>query len=190
MIESSNQKSYFNSNSFKIKVYFLCFLFTIDIIFNSFTQFIAFGSRDSIRDYNINYNIKPLAHSYFLFCIQLLIQLLMLFTTLSLFWNTFYFQLGMVGKVCSRFKFSFILTALYPITFVLERVSRLTMLSVTHQVSDISIWRNGLYVTFYFLKYIVAFIYYIYTLDATLELGKAKYYRPDNSLFKKIKQTE
>lgn len=179
-----NKRNFFNASAFKRKVYFLCLLFTIDIILNSFTQFLAFGNKLSTTEYNLNYVVRPVADSYFLFCFQLLVQLLMLFTALSLFWNTFYFQLGMVGKVCSRFKYSFLLIALYPIFFITERVVRLIFLSINRDLnySDINIWSDGFYFAMYILKYLIGFIYYIYLLDATLELGKSKYYKPDTSL--------
>lgn len=177
----NSSKSLFNPSAYKSKIYFLCILFVGDIVMNSFTQFLSFGNKGVISQYNLEYTAHSASEGYFVFCLQLLIHLLMLFTALSLFWNTFYFQLGMVGMVCSRFKYSFIMIGLYPLCFAAERVIRLIYLDIDKQsgINEISIWYDALYRAFYFLKFLVGLIYYIFIIDAALELGKAKYYRPD-----------
>ena len=178
----NNGKKVFSLFNFKLKIYFLLFLFAVDIVMNSFTQFIAYGNSNSIQLYSLNFTVKPTSDSYFIFCIHLLVQLLMLFVVLSIFMNTFHFQLGMVGSVCSRFKFSFILIALYPIFFLSENIYRLIYLGNVNSDknnNDVTIWDNGLYKALYFIKFIVGFIYYVFILDAVMELGKEKYYRPE-----------
>jgi hypothetical protein len=51
-------------------------------------------------------------------------HVLMIFTLLSIFSKTFFFKYGLVGIVCSRFRFTFILLAVYPVVFMVERLFR------------------------------------------------------------------
>lgn len=171
-----------NLNNYKRKIYILLFLFLIDTILNSFTQFISYGNTQSIRDYSLNYSVLGAGLSFLVFCIHIFVQLLMLFIVLSVFMNTYYFKLGMVGRICFKFKYSLIMMGLNPIFFLFEKLIRLLFLNVirisynSKTLNDITIWTHPLYRASYFLKYIFAFIYYIFILDAVMELGKEKYY--------------
>ncbi len=179
----NNEKKTFNNN-FNIKIYFLLGLFVIDIVMNSFTQFISFGNYNTIEEYNLQITLIDGFISYLLFIVQLLVQMLMLFIALSLFMNTFYFQLGMVGTVCSRFKFSFILIGLYPTSFIFERVLRLLLLDAMKSdktINDVYIWNMVIYRIAYFLKFLIGFVYYVFILDSLMEIGKEKYYKPEQS---------
>ena len=176
-------RNYFKPRVFKCKIYILILLFAVDIILNSFTQFLTFGSKNAAQFYKLeNFKVQGKGISLVLFVIQLLIQLMMLFTTLSLFWNTFHFQLGFVSKICKEFRFTFIVIGLYPLIFIAERIYRLIFLGkkeLTHR-NSISIWESEIYRIIYILKYLIGVTYYIFVLDAAYELGKSKYYKPDD----------
>lgn len=179
---------YFDSNRFKLKIYFLVCLFAIDIVMNSFTQFLYFGSQTAIVEYNLEgLKVAPKIVSIILFVLQLIIQLIMLFTTLSLFFNTFQCQLGILSEVVKEFIFTFIFIALYPLLFIAERLFRLIFLAKKENFARnvITIWDFWPYLLIYILKFFVGFCYYIFVLDAAYELGKAKYYKPDEKFLKK-----
>lgn len=176
-------RKYFNSRVFKLKVYFLVLLFAVDIILNSFTQFLGFGNDSAIEYYQLtNVADETSKMSIILFVVQLVIQFTMLFTSLSLFFSTFHFQLGIVSTICRDFKWTFLSLALYPIFFIFERVYKLFYLNDDDKIEKnvVTIWADGGYMVIYVLKYITGFAYYIFVLDAAYELGKAKYYRPDD----------
>jgi hypothetical protein len=179
---------YFSSKTFKFQIYFLVCLFAIDIIMNSFIQFLGFGSKTAISQYNlVTFSVPPKSLDSLLFVVQLVIQFTMLFTTMSLFFRTFHFQLGAVKMICKEFKWTFLFIALYPIFFIFERVYKLVYLAKVEYISRnvISIWDNGFYMTVYVLKYVTGFAYYIFVLDAAYELGKSKYYKPDTNIIKR-----
>ena len=119
----------FDSKRFKIKIYFLVFLFSIDIVMNSFVQFNSFGTYNTIKYYGLeNVTVLPKTIGLILFVVQLLVQWMMLFVTLSIFLNTFQFQLGMVKNICNEFKYTFVMIGLYPTFFIMEKVIRLVYL--------------------------------------------------------------
>jgi len=183
-------KKYFNPRVFKWKIYFLIFLFSADIVMNSFTQFLSFGSKMVITEYElIDYSVPSKGVSLILFVLQLLIQFTMLFTALSLFWNTFYFQLGMVKNICREFWHTFLMIGFYPLFFIAERVFRLYYFVKNRKPerNEVDIWYEGAYFFLYFMKFVVGIAYYIFILDAAYDLGKSKYYKPDEQTLNTIR---
>ncbi len=61
------------------------------------------------------------------FSLQLFIQLMIIFTTLSIFSQTFFFKFGLVRLICSKFKFTFLFSLCYPIFFLGERFFRIVI---------------------------------------------------------------
>lgn len=188
---NSNVKNNFKPKNFKYKIYLLVFLFLVDIILNSFTQFLSFGSQAAILEYGlVNIKVQAKYISFIILIIHIVLQFIMFFTTLSLFYNTFYFSMGMIKEICNEFLLTFIVLGLYPLIFIAERIIRLIYLRKAdtdiHR-NVISIWSNILYLVIYILKYVIGVFYYIFVLNASYELGKSKYYKPDEDLMKKLR---
>ena len=168
------KSKYFDPKTYYYKVLILCCLLVIDIIFNSFTQFINFGVK--VDDTSCKRDDVYLCAG--ISFLQLILIVVMIFVLLNIFSETYYFKRGYLGIVCADFVFSFIFLLLYPIFFVAERIifgKKLNNLKTKDNLPLINIW-NSYYIILYLLKYVTAFGFYIGILRTSFELGKTKYY--------------
>lgn len=122
---------YFDPKMYSYKVLGICILMILDIFLNSFTQFLDFGSTNIIDVYLLDDYEKDAGDaSYAFIAIQFLIQLLMIFVSLSIFSQTFFFKYGLVRSICRQFKFTFIFIFVYPFIFLAERFLRIVNLNL------------------------------------------------------------
>ena len=172
------KSKYFDTKMYYYKVLLLCSLLVIDILFNSFTQFINFGVKVSDTDCQKD----DLYLCIGLSLLQFILIIVMIFVLLNIFSETFFFKRGLLGIICGKFILSFIFLLLYPFCFIIERVifgQRLNNLKKDNDDNPlVTIW-NGYYILFYIIKYITAFGFYIGILRTAFELGKTEYYRND-----------
>ena len=169
---------YFDPNWYYYKVIILCVLICIDILLNSFTQFYNFDNKSTNELYLTNCGLDNRDLGYALIGLQAGIIVLMIFTVLSFFSQTFNFKQGMLGTICAKFIPTFIVIFLYPIIFLCERFIRAAYLQKnTPEKTNMEIWKTVYYIIFYVLKYICAFLFYIFSLNTSYELGKGKYYK-------------
>ena len=170
------KNKYFNPKTYYYKVLLLCVLLVIDILFNSFTQFINFGVK--VQDTNCQRDDTYLCVGLCLF--QFILIIVMIFVLLNIFSETYFFKRGLLVVICGQFFFSFIFLLLYPIFFVIERsifgVRLNDLKDENDEVPSITIWKTY-YIFFYVVKYITAFGFYIGILRTSFELGKTEYYR-------------
>ena len=174
------KSKYFDPKTYYYKVLLLCCMLVIDILFNSFTQFINFGVK--IKATTCKKDDVYLCSGLAL--IQFILIIVMIFVLLNIFSETYYFKRGLLGIICGKFVFSFIFLLLYPIFFCIERAIlgyRLNQLSKDDlsatNTAIIDIWSKAYYIIFYIIKYIMAFGFYIGILRTSFELGKTEYYR-------------
>ena len=170
------KNKYFEAKTYYYKVLTLCILVVVDILFNSFTQFINFGVK--IKETDCREDDVYLCAGLALF--EFIIIIIMIFVLLNIFSETYYFKRGYLGAICGKFVVDFIFLLLYPIFFLIERIlfgKRLNDLKEEGQTdSIIKIWTTY-YLAFYVLKYFTAFLFYIGILRTSFELGKTEYYR-------------
>ena len=166
----------FDPDFYYYKVLLLCFLLVIDILFNSFTQFINFGVK--IQDTTCKKDDTYLCIGLSL--LQFILIVIMIFVLLNIFSQTFFFKRGLLGVICGKFIFSFVFLLLYPIFYVVERaIYGYTMNKLKREGDEkaiLSIWSH-FYILFYIIKYITAFGFYVGILRTSFELGKTEYYR-------------
>ena len=167
---------YFEPNTYYYKVLTLCFVLLVDIIFNSFTQFLTFGQK--ITDSTCHSDDLYLCIGLAVF--QFIIIMIMVFVLMSIVSQTFFFKQGLMGVICKQFVFSFICLIFYPILFIVERVILGSQIN-KNKIGVDKIFKNW-YLVFYVLKYISAFLFYVGLLRMSFELGKSKYYKVDLSL--------
>ena len=113
----------------------------------------------------------------------------MIFITLSIISETFYFKQGLIGTIVKKFRYAFGVDLLYLALFLVERlIFGLYLMDndKDHDKNAIKIWKKWYYIIFYVLKYVGAFLFYIFNLDMLLELGKSVYYKKDFSVIPKI----
>ena len=169
------KSKYFDPKTYYYKVLLLCCLVVIDILFNSFTQFLNFGVK--VDDTSCRKDDPYLCLGLCL--LQFIIIVVMIFVLLNILSETYYVKRGLLGVVCRDFILSFIFLIFYPIFFIAERAIFGTRINTLKEKSDdiptIAIWREY-YIIFYILKYISAFGFYIGILRTSFELGKTKYY--------------
>jgi hypothetical protein len=174
------KSKYFEAKQYYYKVLLICSLVVIDILFNSFTQFINFG---------VKADETSCKKDDFYLCIglsllQFILIIIMIFVLLNIFSQTFFFKRGLLGIICGKFIISFVFLMAYPIFFVLERIIfGYTIRDLEEQYKKkkgtlpiIEVWK-GYYLLFYILKYLTAFGYYIGILRTSFELGKTEYYK-------------
>ena len=175
------KSKYFDPKTYYYKVLVLCGLLVIDILFNSFTQFITFG----VKDDSTNCHKDDVYLSVGISFLQLILIVVMIFVLLNIFSETYYFKRGYLGIVCKDFIISFIFLLLYPIFFIVERAVFGKKLNIYYQNEKnnnsneeralIKIWHSA-YLILYIIKFIVAFGFYIGILRTSFELGKSNYY--------------
>lgn len=119
----SAKDRYFDPIWYYYKVIILCIFIFVDIIMSSFTQYLNFGSVTNIEN-SIVCKENNVELCYALIFLQLGVQILMIFTILSIFSQTFLFKQGILGEICKQFVFTFITLFLYPIVFLAERFIR------------------------------------------------------------------
>ena len=179
---------YFDPNWYYYKVITLCVLICIDILFNSFTQYYNFDNKYTWIAFQTNCKRDNRDLGYLLIGLQIGLQVLMIFNLLSFFSQTFSFKQGMLGAICGKFVPTFVVVFLYPVVFLCERFIRASYLTKFDENdqnptnTNIEIWKEIYYLIFYILKYICAFLFYIFSMNTSFELGKAKYYQIDMSL--------
>lgn len=173
------KSDYFNPQTYYYKVLILCCMLVIDILFNSFTQFINFGVK--IRSTSCQEDDVYLCSGLAL--IQFVLIIIMILVLLNIFSETYYFKRGLLGVICGKFLFSFIFLLLYPIFFCIERAIlgyRLNQMNKNDEsetnTAIIDIWKKPIYIIFYIIKYVMAFGFYIGILRTSFELGKTEYY--------------
>ena len=170
------KNKYFEAKTYYYKVLSLCILVVVDILFNSFTQFINFGVK--IQGTDCQLDDIYLCAGFALF--EFIIIIIMIFVLLNIFSETYYFKRGYLGAICGKFVLDFIFLLLYPIFFLIERIMfgvRLNDLKEEgERVATVKIWTTY-YIVFYILKYFTSFLFYIGILRTSFELGKTEYYR-------------
>ncbi len=170
------KSKYFDTRTYYYKVLVLCCFVVIDILFNSFTQFITFGVK--VKDTQCRKDDIYLCVGLTL--LQFILIIVMIFVLLNIFSETFFFKRGLLGIICSKFILSFVFLLLYPAFFIIERVffgQRLNNLNKQNDDNPLTnIWQSY-YIIFYILKYITACGFYIGILRTAFELGKTEYYR-------------
>ena len=170
------KNKYFEAKTYYYKVLSLCILVVVDILFNSFTQFINFGVK--IQGTDCQLDDIYLCAGFALF--EFIIIIIMIFVLLNIFSETYYFKRGYLGAICGKFVLDFIFLLLYPIFFLLERIIFGVRLNDLKKEEDkapiVKIWTTY-YLVFYILKYFTAFLFYIGILRTSFELGKTEYYR-------------
>ena len=169
------KSKYFDPKTYYYKVLILCFLLVIDILFNSFTQFINFGVK--VQETNCQKDDTYFCLGLCLF--QFILIIVMIFVLLNIFSETYFFKRGLLSVICGKFILSIIFLLLYPVFFLAERITfgfGLDDLKKNDDTPIISIWKTY-YIVFYIIKYITAFGFYIGILRTSFELGKSEYYR-------------
>ena len=170
------KNKYFEAKTYYYKVLLLCILVVVDILFNSFTQFINFGVK--VKETSCREDDIYLCAGLALF--EFIIIIIMIFVLLNIFSETYYFKRGYLGAICGKFILDFIFLLLYPIFFLIESILfgvRLNDLKKEEDpVPTVNIWKSY-YLVFYILKYFTAFLFYIGILRTSFELGKTEYYR-------------
>jgi hypothetical protein len=206
MNEKTNQ--YFDVNYYYIKVMSFCICILVDIVVNSITQFLTFGDKltnyyvyDTVNQYQKRYedddsipthgtcNTDEKYMCWVFVFLQGSFIIIMIFITLSIISETFYFKQGLIGTIVKKFRFAFGIDLLYLALFLIERlIIGLYLMdnNKEHNHHAINIWKKWYYLIFYVLKYIGAFLFYIFNLDMLLELGKSVYYKKDFSVIPKI----
>ena len=170
------KNKYFEAKTYYYKVLSLCILVVIDILFNSFTQFVNFGTKASETTCQVDdiYLCSGLA------LFEFIIIIIMIFVLLNIFSETYYFKRGYLGAICGKFVLDFIFLLLYPIFFLIERIMFGVKLDELKKDNDkapsVNIWTTY-YLIFYILKYFTSFLFYIGILRTSFELGKTEYYR-------------
>lgn len=119
----SAKERYFDPIWYYYKVIILCIFIFVDIIMSSFTQYLNFGSVANIQNSTVcTANNVELCYAFIF--LQLGVQILMIFTILSIFSHTFLFKQGILGEICKQFVLTFITMFLYPIVSLAERFIR------------------------------------------------------------------
>ena len=169
------KNKYFEAKTYYYKVLSLCILVVVDILFNSFTQFVNFG----VKIENCHVDDVYLCSGLALF--EFIIIIIMIFVLLNIFSETYYFKRGYLGAICGKFILDFIFLLLYPIFFLIERIyfgKRLNTLQERKiSLPSVEIWAEYAYIIFYILKYLTAFLFYLGILRTSFELGKTEYYK-------------
>ena len=170
------KNKYFEAKTYYYKVLTLCILVVVDILFNSFTQFINFGIK--VQDYTCQVDDIYLCSGLALF--EFLLIMVMVFVLLNIFSETYYFKRGYLGAICGKFAFDLIFLLLYPIIFLIERIIFGIRLNDLKDDIDppatVKIWTSP-YLVLYILKYLASFLFYVGILRTSFELGKTEYYK-------------
>ena len=90
------KSKYFDPKTYYYKVLILCALLVIDILFNSFTQFLNFGV-------NVDNTTCRKDDPYLcvgISLLQFILIVVMIFVLLNIFSETYYFKRGYLGIIC------------------------------------------------------------------------------------------
>ena len=175
----NNNKRYFDPKLYYYKVIALCLLMCIDIVMNSFTQFLTFGHKQTKKQYSATCKNNGAGLCIGLSLIQFAIQIVMFFILLSIFSETFDFKRGLLKRMCRKFMLTFFSTLFYIIIFASEKI----FLYLYHKSKKLEpdflfkIWDKWFFILIYVLKFLFAFLSYMFTINTSFELGKPKYYK-------------
>ena len=178
-------KKYFDPQIYYYKVLLICFFIIVDIIFNSFTQFMSWGYKEGKMNIHNDNQYLTIGIAF----IQFLIMSVIIFVILSVFSETYYFKTGYISVICRNFKIHCLFLFLYPCVFVAERVIMGSLSKHIHNnnncldldeeiissscdvyyLSRIKIWKEIAFLIIYVLKYIFAFIFYLTSLKICFE---------------------
>lgn len=148
-----------NLRHFLFKNYVLFALMLLDIALNG-----------QIDHQNESLNIVLLVAA------QFFNRLLMMFSMFTLMWSTFLVRHGLIGFLCSRFKWVFIIT---PVSFCVTIGFHVQQLIKALTGTDIiESWEDSGTHWFYVAHNIVTLLYYAVTVAAAFELGDPTYYKP------------
>ena len=174
----NNNKRYFDPKLYYYKVIALCLLMCIDIVMNSFTQFLTFGHKETKKFYSATCKNNGSGLCIGLSLIQFALQIIMFFILLSIFSETFDFKRGLLKRMCRKFMITFFSTLFYIILFIAEKIYLYIYHKKNKEKKDVifNIWKQWHFLLFYILKFIFAFLSYMFTINTSFELGKPKYY--------------
>jgi hypothetical protein len=175
----NNNKRYFDPKLYYYKVIALCLLMCIDIVMNSFTQFLTFGHKETKKFYSATCKNNGSGLCIGLSLIQFALQIIMFFILLSIFSETFDFKRGLLKRMCRKFMITFFSTLFYIILFIAEKIYLYIYHKKNKEKKDVifNIWKQWHFLLFYILKFIFAFLSYMFTINTSFELGKPKYYK-------------
>jgi hypothetical protein len=175
----NNNKRYFDPKLYYYKVIALCLLMCIDIVMNSFTQFLTFGHKETKKYYSATCKNNGSGLCIGLSLIQFALQIIMFFILLSIFSETFDFKRGLLKRMCRKFMITFFSTLFYIILFIAEKIYLYIYHKKNKEKKDVifNIWKQWHFLLFYILKFIFAFLSYMFTINTSFELGKPKYYK-------------
>ena len=177
----NNNKRYFDPKLYYYKVIALCLLMCIDIVMNSFTQFLTFGHKRTKDMYSATCKNNGRGICIGLSLAQFSLQIIMMFILLSIFSETFDFKRGLLGRMCKKFSLTFISTFTYIVVFAFEK-GFLYSYHKKHKNDDdiiFIIWKKWYFLLIYILKFSLAFLSYMFTINTSFELGKPKYYKTE-----------
>ena len=175
----NNNKRYFDPKLYYYKVIALCLLMCVDIVMNSFTQFLTFGHKETKKYYSATCKNNGSGLCIGLSLIQFALQIIMFFILLSIFSETFDFKRGLLKRMCRKFMITFFSTLFYIILFIAEKI----YLYIYHKSKKLEpdflfkIWDKWFFILIYVLKFLFAFLSYMFTINTSFELGKPKYYK-------------
>ena len=175
----NNNKRYFDPKLYYYKVIALCLLMCVDIVMNSFTQFLTFGHKETKKFYSATCKNNGSGLCIGLSLIQFALQIIMFFILLSIFSETFDFKRGLLKRMCRKFMITFFSTLFYIILFIAEKIYLYIYHKKNKEKKDVifNIWKQWHFLLFYILKFIFAFLSYMFTINTSFELGKPKYYK-------------
>ena len=175
----NNNKRYFDQKLYYYKVIALCLLMCVDIVMNSFTQFLTFGHKETKKYYSATCKNNGSGLCIGLSLIQFALQIIMFFILLSIFSETFDFKRGLLKRMCRKFMITFFSTLFYIILFIAEKIYLYIYHKKNKEKKDVifNIWKQWHFLLFYILKFIFAFLSYMFTINTSFELGKPKYYK-------------
>jgi len=175
----NNNKRYFDPKLYYYKVIALCLLMCVDIVMNSFTQFLTFGHKETKKYYSATCKNNGSGLCIGLSLIQFALQIIMFFILLSIFSETFDFKRGLLKRMCRKFMITFFSTLFYIILFIAEKIYLYIYHKKNKEKKDVifNIWKQWHFLLFYILKFIFAFLSYMFTINTSFELGKPKYYK-------------
>jgi hypothetical protein len=146
---------------------------------NSFTQFLTFGHKETKKYYSATCKNNGSGLCIGLSLIQFALQIIMFFILLSIFSETFDFKRGLLKRMCRKFMITFFSTLFYIILFIAEKIYLYIYHKKNKEKKDVifNIWKQWHFLLFYILKFIFAFLSYMFTINTSFELGKPKYYK-------------
>ena len=175
----NNNKRYFYLKLYYYKIITLYLIMYVNIVMNSFTQFLTFGHKETKKYYSATCKNNGSGLCIGLSLIQFALQIIMFFILLSIFSETFDFKRGLLKRMCRKFMITFFSTLFYIILFIAEKIYLYIYHKKNKEKKDVifNIWKQWHFLLFYILKFIFAFLSYMFTINTSFELGKPKYYK-------------